>query len=358
MAKKVPDSPEQEPTVRKRPAHHFLLACLILLCLIILIASLLTIFQQTPYDATLIPVSPFAALAAVILSTLSIILSLRSRAHIGTTLEELVGDARKRRRPTAPSDAIALSGIMNVIAILAGLGAVTLLFSCALYFIVNSPIPKLATATDSSALLLSAASLALFVFSSFVAIAGIFGWQQLQRTIEAKVSERFLLSQLGNDKKLDALENELRGRTASLTGFMLGELSFDYSSDGIKIGRPDLLEASVIYCRDGFSRLRYSETPDARMFALNNYLFYHSLTNMRPLSPAMIDAAEDLRTTGLEKNLPYLQLTYCRTIAIYSPSQAKKREAGKIVRGLISRNVLDSRQVKEAEACLKLLNSW
>ncbi len=68
--------------------------------------------------------------------------------------------------------------------------------------------------SDAGGILLGAASLALFVFSTLIAMAGLIGWPRLKKYIKERV-----------EKALEPVRIELRGRSFSNAGYALGEIS-------------------------------------------------------------------------------------------------------------------------------------
>ncbi|HEV7671193.1 MAG TPA: hypothetical protein VGS22_21970 [Thermoanaerobaculia bacterium] len=265
------------------------------------------------------------------------------------------GTSQGKERVQAGREEEFLHRSLKILKILGVVGLVAILFSGSLALIVNSPLSKPAPISDSSSILLSAASLALFIFSSLVGIAAIFGWQQLQRDIDVKVREYGMNYQLESQKKFADIENELRGRSASLIGFMLGELSIDYSGARMRVVREDLLRDSVHYCQEGFRRLKDSNDPGPRLLSINNYLYYYSLANPKSGNPSILRYVDELLAVGQENDKIHLQLTYCRIVALFSKDSKQRREAKEVVNDLIENKNLDRRQTKEAEGCLDLL---
>src|SRR5436305_3213176 len=92
------------------------------------------------------------------------------------------------------------------------------------YSVGGTKTPSLA---DQATILFAAASIALFILSTMLAIVAVIGWQTIKDNIRQQV-------EIAMQGKTAVLEKELRGRVIALFGHTLGMLST----------KPDLLEAT------------------------------------------------------------------------------------------------------------------
>src|SRR6185295_11580682 len=70
-------------------------------------------------------------------------------------------------------------------------GAVVLLFAASLYLVAHSRFDDTTPLNrDAASLLLSAASLALLVFATLIAFAGLIGWRFVENAVNRRVDER------------------------------------------------------------------------------------------------------------------------------------------------------------------------
>lgn len=232
----------------------------------------------------------------------------------------------------------------DLVRVALGLAATMSLFCSSLWFISHSTLEGLKPATlDTSAgVLLTAASLALFVFSSLIAIAAIISWPGLKQHINLSVRE-------STDPKLKEIQSELRGRTYSNTGFALGELSL--GKDTFQVERPALLDSAVESCWLGFLQLEEA-SDNPRLMALNNWLYFMTFQSGPPQKlgrRAVLEYANELEMIGRKHDAPRLQLTYCRAVACYETDPSERDRAKALLRNLAGKP--SPYELREAQFC-------
>lgn len=248
-----------------------------------------------------------------------------------------------------------LRGVREV---LLSIGAITFLFAGSIWLIISSPIadPPDVSASAGS-LLLSAASLALLIFTSFVAIVGVFTWQGLLRHIDDRIkthsSRRYSEIESLATGMLVATRKEILGRFLSVTGFTIAELTM--SERGFNPRDSDLLEEAVEHCRLGYELLKDAgEGPS--LMSLNNYVYYLAIQEEPENGGFLLENARRLREASLKHRKPNLSLTFFRVVACYSSDETERTLAENSLRKLLERtpSQLSRREGKEARHCLSL----
>ena len=102
-------------------------------------------------------------------------------------------------------------------------------------------------ALDMVTLLYGSASVALIIISILAAVLALFGWKALEDKIVESV-------QKATAERLDALENELRGRVAAIQGYLIGENSL--SADALRVENPVRLREAISYCETAYENKR------------------------------------------------------------------------------------------------------
>lgn len=167
--------------------------------------------------------------------------------------------------------------------------------------------------------LFGASSIALFIFSLFVALLAIIGWQSIRDHISKSVTDEI-------KKATQSLENELRGRVATVLGYAIGEMSLNADFDIDNKGR---LEQAVSQCREGYKYLQNADGP-VKFLGLNNFIFYfcvlHGQTDKAD-EVRMLKEARLLRDAGEEHNSAMLKLTAARVFLEYGATAEEKEQA-------------------------------
>lgn len=239
------------------------------------------------------------------------------------------------------------------------IGGVTLVFALSLWLVTtSSSIKRPVFGPDSGGIVLTAASLALFIFSTLIAVAALVGWPNFEKYVKLKVQEAvgvpFTDIQKSIDTTLKEVRNELRGRSLSTAGVQLGELSL--GKDSLQVERRDLFDSAVESCRRGFRELE-NAAPGPRLMALNNWLYY-STFQKRPLTELTeeqaLKYARELEKVGRENKATHLQLTYGRVVARRISSLEERASAKYLLNDLIPELSASAR--KEAQDCIRLLS--
>lgn len=197
------------------------------------------------------------------------------------------------------------------------------------------------TAVEVTNILLSSVNVGLILFSLVIAGAAMFGWQSVKTEIDEAVERRF-----GRGSAL-AMQ-EIRGRIYSATGTMQGDLSADPTWKQLEPLNPERAALAAELCRQGYLALKdLGEGPE--LMALNNKIFYGTLSDAVMDGAVLLEEAERLRLKGAELNLPHLRLTYCRAVLVYSGDLEQVRMANDLVERLLRSRRLSPLELKEAE---------
>lgn len=191
-------------------------------------------------------------------------------------------------------------------------------------------------------ILLGTSSLALFVFSIFIALLAIVGWQAVKDIIKEKVD-------IATNSKVESLENEIRGRTLSILGYSLGEMSL--APKTLEIIDQERFSEAVSLCNKGYEFL--SKVGGAAEFmALNNLVYYSFLYGDESMRGSLLDKARRLKKAGLEHNARNLQLTAYGVILRYGTDQAEIKEAKEMLIAIGRSQLAPEKQRKEAKRYL------
>jgi hypothetical protein len=223
--------------------------------------------------------------------------------------------------------------------------AVVALLAAALYLVVRSlktgvakeGLPDL---EGQATILFGASSLALIFFSFFVTLVGVFGWQTLVEHVRKQVESTTL-------DRVRELENEIRGRVLTLSGFIIG--SSHSQPDRLYQTSEDTehLATAVSLCRRGYGLLKNARG-NVRYMALNNLIYYSCLCDTIAPDYAL-EQAETLKRVGQEFDIPDYTLTYCRVVLQYANDRAAIERAWRTARGLLDGTALQTpQQRKEA----------
>jgi|GEM_PF-3589355 len=221
---------------------------------------------------------------------------------------------------------------------------------------------------DMASALLTAASLALFVFSIFIALLAIFGWQTVVSVVRdtAKTAASRAVSVAMKQAQAEIekikpmaearikLENELRGRTLTILGFIIGESSLnpETKSPDDERARENLAEA-IHLCEQGYGYLK-SVGGAAEYMGLNNLVFYSCAYGVSgdDCRVALVKQARELMEVGEEHAASNLLLTYSRTILEHGTDPKEKDRARSKLRELVAGGKLSGRESREASIYL------
>jgi len=196
---------------------------------------------------------------------------------------------------------------------------------------------------ELSTLLFGASSLALVVFSLFIAISAIFGWQAIKEIIRDKVEAAM-------NAKTKALEYEIKGRTLSILGYMLGEMSLD---PNLRVQDWERLKEANQFCQMGYDYLSQVGGPSEFM-ALNNLVYYSSLEDDQSRSEFLVEKARLLKKRGQKYNAMNLLLTGCGVMLRFGTDEKERNQARRTIEAIVSKGELSAKQRKEAKYYLGL----
>lgn len=232
---------------------------------------------------------------------------------------------------------------------LVGLIVLVCILSYVLIFIAKTSSSVKLGVGDLAAILFGAASLALFIFSILIALwAAFFGWQTVQGIVRERVEAGMNKLETSINIKIKLLENELRGRVASVLGHLMGEVSID--PETLKPKDKDRLVEAVHMCEEGYEFLQKVRGP-AEFMALNNLVFYSCLSGDQSRPDFLLNMGRLLKEKSQEKKSTNVLLTGCRAILQYSKDPQEKEAVRSILAGL-SQSAASTRERKEARAHL------
>jgi membrane protein implicated in regulation of membrane protease activity len=200
-------------------------------------------------------------------------------------------------------------------------------------------LPKITTIWDLTAILFGAAQVSLFVISILIGFLTIVGWQAVERKISEAVEKV-------TKKRLANVENEARGRSFAIMGYVIGENSI--TPDYAGFTNEERLREAIRYCDQAYNFLKGTDLP-AEFLALNNFLGYSCALGETARRGYILECARKLRKAAEEHASWNLQLTYARTVFKFSLEPQEIAEACSIVRDVLSNSQLNEKQKREAE---------
>jgi len=238
---------------------------------------------------------------------------------------------------------------------LMALTLISLVWACSCWIFIKACGTPIVVA-DSGTLvtvLFGASSIALFILSFLVAVVATLGWQSLKDHISKNVSDKIKAKTSLLDGEIRNLENELRGRVATVLGHVIGEMSLKTGSFDVDEDDKDRLEHVVGLCIEGDKYLQ-KVGGAAAMLGLNNRIFYSCVLHegqqkSRTDENFMLRGAQRLFEAGAENDVPMLLLTACRVFLEYGETSEEKERARKMLRDLEARvSRISDREKKEA----------
>jgi hypothetical protein len=210
-------------------------------------------------------------------------------------------------------------------------------------------LPKVNAPIDLATTLLSAAAIAIFIFSLLVTMIAIYVWYTVENKMRAAVKEE-------TAGQLEKIGNEVRGRTHAALGYIIGELSVD--DDYLESTDVERLREAIYYCEKAYEHLKNSGIPTEFM-NLNNLLQYYCISGYTSRRGYLLEGARRLRAAAEEHGSPNLLLTYAKTTLTFGLEPKEIDEACSIVADIIaadakSRPILNEKQRREAEQLASL----
>lgn len=173
-------------------------------------------------------------------------------------------------------------------------------------------VQALEKADTTVTIVLSAATVALFIFAIMIAVVTIFGWREIKEYLSRHV-------ELTMKRSYD----ELSGRLHGFTGVIYGRLCRGQDE---RIERHDFLDEAITLTRKAYQSL---EGSDHRWLVMNNLAYYYALKGDRANAPYAVEMAEQLRRRYSEIGNHNFLTTYARVVAEfrdYYPEPRKKLE--------------------------------
>lgn len=212
------------------------------------------------------------------------------------------------------------------------------------FYVTEAGIATLPKGVDLSAVMSGTGTIALAIFSMFLAFASIYGLSSIEAKIRAVVEEV-------TNKRLEKVENEARGRSFAILGYVIGENSVEPIS--LKPSNVERLKEAIYYCEQGYTFLKNTGLP-VEFMALNNLLGYSCVLQDTSRRDFILEGAQRLRIAAQEHDSPNLLLTYARTIISFSRNSKEIETAHALVEDLNLNPRLNEKQKREAELLASL----
>jgi len=194
-----------------------------------------------------------------------------------------------------------------------------------------------------------------FRFSAMVAgsslLFAVWVFFAYKKAAHSPDDERSAAEAFGEQSK--RLGAELAGRFAALAGHLLGESAIDQRT--FKAVDQDRLEEATSQCWEGYRKLiGYGA---AEYLALNNLIFYASVTRSERFREFVLENRSRLNEIGEDRSSINLRLTYCRAVIEYGGSDDELKSVRSILVDIKTSEGLGIRARKEADVYLDLIKS-
>jgi hypothetical protein len=194
---------------------------------------------------------------------------------------------------------------------------------------------KILSLPDRAAIVFGAATIALIFVSFVIGTIAIFEWQKLENTIQRAVGDTV-------ENRVAALEALMKGRTLSLLGYALGEMStrpneFHPTDKGV-------LSEAIVLCKNGYDLLKVSGQRGPMLMGLNNLVYYSCVYREPSKGAYLLQQARLLRDAGSELGIPAYLLTYCRAVVSYSTDSSEWQEAHQLAGSLLGSTLTDNQE--------------
>jgi hypothetical protein len=216
---------------------------------------------------------------------------------------------------------------------------------------------------DIATITFGASSFFLFIYSFVLGILGFMGYQQIWRSLEARLAGAVEEAvDRAAEVKIKDLQNEMQVRTFNTIGYLTAEMSLRYGGDSIEVvDKERLSEALGAFeeAYESFSKSKDELLADSALKAkynvLNNLLFYSSIGGNanRPVE-FLLEKAEDLMRVGKAHKAPNLMLTASGIFVCHGATESKRSEVIAILKELKEHPRLSIRKRNEANHYLKL----
>ncbi len=224
--------------------------------------------------------------------------------------------------------------ILNVLAVF----AILIFISIASIYLVTGSFKLSPPGKDLPAILFASGQVSLFVITIFIGILTLFGFAYFERKIEEAVK-------VETAKRLATLENEMRGRSFAIQGYVIGENSVN--EDFTAPTNEERLREAILYCDQAYNFLKGTGLA-AEFLALNNFLGYSCALQDKSRRGYIVACAHRLREAADEHDSPNLLLTYARTILEFSLDPHEVDQACDALDDVKTSPQLNDKQKREA----------
>lgn len=198
---------------------------------------------------------------------------------------------------------------------------------------------------DVTALLFGAASVAMFVLSFLVAVAAIFGWQELRRTLVDRVAEEMRAAR-------EEMDLEIEARVYAGLSLIVGRLCRDERS--LKVNRHDLIDAAILFCRRSVNAFKKMRNPEIERYAVvrNNLAFYLALRGSTADAGYALELVDELEEWAPAYEDRSGTLTVCLVALQYAADRGRRETARKVLSEIKADPRSSQHEKKEAEEIL------
>jgi hypothetical protein len=230
------------------------------------------------------------------------------------------------------------SPMARAIASVFSIGVVVLIWSVSYHIVRHARPEKVSTSPELATLLFGASAIALFIFSLVVVALALVGWKSLLIAVREEATTTV-------KEELASMRNELRGRSLSILGYMLGEMNT--RSDSLEPADKDGIAEAVRLCQQGYDFLKkLGGAPE--FMSLNNLIYYSCVEGDRSRSDFILKSARRLMDAGQEHDVANLQLTACRAILQYGTDREERQRAHELLAELANKRNIPTRERREA----------
>lgn len=192
--------------------------------------------------------------------------------------------------------------------------------------------------------LFGASSVALVIFSAFLAVLAFFGWEALKNHVRREIES-------DTKERITKLEKSLQGRAYAVIGMIIGTQHCDpeklTASDEKDL---EYLSEAIHHCEHGYSLLNSAESPGRHM-ALNNLIYFKCQVGKDLEAKRLLKDADSLKEIGENQEMsvgaPYL-LTYCRVVLQVGSDSTAWKEAIVIAEEILGHPKVTALQKREA----------
>jgi hypothetical protein len=199
---------------------------------------------------------------------------------------------------------------------------------------------KLLKLDQATTLLFGASTISLGALALLAGGFALFGWGYLKENVKKEVEESLR-------ERIRTVEQELRGRSRTVLGYVIGENSVIVTEEAELAGNKERLREAIQHCEEAYLLLKGSGLP-VEFTALNNYLYYSCVLGDTSSRDTILDRARRLREAAIEHNSQNLLMTYARTVLTFSHAPGQIVQACEFVADIKRSSTLNEKQKREA----------